>query len=199
MRVLAPPGELRIACDTIVADSGRPDRVDLSAEQHPVGDLPDEALVTCWAAATARPTTWATSPGAFRRTPPGWPRVQAILDFVHERIRFDYQHAANRDAAGFRRAARRLPRLCAPGDHVLPLHEYSGALLHRLSGRHRRAAGPAPMDFSAWFEAFWRALAHVRCPPQHPRIGRILMAPGRDATDWRSPPRSAKPRLRTPS
>jgi hypothetical protein len=45
VRVLAPPGELRIACDTIVADSGRPDRVDLAAEQHAVADLPHDALV----------------------------------------------------------------------------------------------------------------------------------------------------------
>ena len=56
VRLLAPPGQLRIACDTIVADSGRPDRVDLSAEQHAVADLPLTPWCTCWPAGTARPT-----------------------------------------------------------------------------------------------------------------------------------------------
>jgi hypothetical protein len=45
VRILALPGQLRVACDTIVADSGKPDRVDLSAEQHAVADLPHDALV----------------------------------------------------------------------------------------------------------------------------------------------------------
>ena len=77
----------------------------------------------------------------FGKIEPGWPRVQAILDYTHNRIQFGYDHArADRTASeGHQGAQRRLPRLRPSGDHPVPLHEYSGALLHRLSGRYRRA------------------------------------------------------------
>ena len=67
---------------------------------------------------------------------------------------------------------------------LLPLHEHSGAVLHRLSRRYRRAADPAPMDFSAWFEVYLGGRWYTFDARHNaPRIGRILMARGRDATD----------------
>ena len=83
------------------------------------------------------------------------------------------------------RADRRLPGLPAPGHHVLPLPQHPGAVRHGLSGRHRRAAlSDSPMDFSAWFEVYledrwWTFDARHNVP----RIGRVLIATGLDATD----------------
>jgi hypothetical protein len=68
--------------------------------------------------------------------------------------------------------------------HPLPLHERPSPLLHRLFGRHRRASDPAPMDFSAWLEAYLGGRRYTfDARHKKPRIGRILMARGRDATD----------------
>ena len=155
--------------------------------QHPVQDLPDEALVYLLGSRyceTDRLTDTAWS--LFGGTPPGWARVQAICDYVHDRITFGYEHAdPTRTALGRPyRAPRRLPRLRPSRGHVLPLHEHPGALLHRLSRRHRRAAVDAPMDFSAWFEVYLGGHWHTFDARHNtPRIGRILMARGRDATD----------------
>ena len=123
---------------------------------------------------------------AVRQTPPGWARVQAICDFVHNHVRFGYEHArADQDCLrGLSRAVRRLPRLRASGGHLLPLHEHPGALLHRLSRRHRRAAGLGPMDFRAWFEAYLGGRWYTFDARHNiPRIGRVLIGRGRDAAD----------------
>ena len=69
--------------------------------------------------------------------------------------------------------------------HVLPLHEHPGALLHRLPRRHRRAARvPDPMDFAGWFEAYLGGRWYTFDARNNmPRIGRVLIARGRDASD----------------
>ncbi len=82
----------------------------------------------------------------FGKTPLGWARVQAIVDYVHHRIGFGYEHARptkDRLRGACRGAQRGLPRLRPPGHHPVPLHEHPGPLLHRLSRRHRRAGGRA--------------------------------------------------------
>jgi transglutaminase-like putative cysteine protease len=101
VRILAPPGQLRIACDTIVADSGEPDRVDVSAEQHAVADLPHDALVYLLASRYCETDLMMDKAWQlFGRTSAGWRRVQSICDFVHSHIRFGYQDAdASRGAA----------------------------------------------------------------------------------------------------
>jgi hypothetical protein len=45
VRLLAPPGDLRVANDTVIADGGKPDLVDLAAQEHAVADLPHDTLV----------------------------------------------------------------------------------------------------------------------------------------------------------
>ena len=116
----------------------------------------------------------------------GWARVQAICDFVHQRLRFSYPEArptrtANEALAEGVGVCRDFTHLA---DHVVPLPQHSRALLQRLSRRHRRSAGPAPMDFNAWFEVFlggrWFTFDARH---NQPRIGRILIARGRDAAD----------------
>ena len=66
----------------------------------------------------------------------------------------------------------------------LPVHEHTGTLLHRLPWRYRSAPPHDPMDFSAWFEAYLDGAWQVFDPRDStPRIGRVLMARGRDAVD----------------
>ena len=77
-----------------------------------------------------------------------------------------------------------MPRFRPPGGDVLPLHEHPGALLHRVFERCRRAAAACSMDFAGWFEAYLGGGWHTFDPRNNvPRIGRVLMARGRDAVD----------------
>ena len=122
----------------------------------------------------------------FSQTPAGWPRVQAICDFVHRHIRFDYQQArANRTAL---EVYRERVGVCRDYMHLaitfcrclnVPARYCTGYL-----GDIGVPLAPYPMDFSAWFEAFlggqWYAFDARN---NVPRIGRVLMARGRDAAD----------------
>jgi glycosyltransferase involved in cell wall biosynthesis len=93
-RLVAPPGQIEIRTDALVADSGLPDVVEPAARQHEVAELPHDALVFLLASRYCETerlmeAAWAR----FGNTPLGWARVQAICDFVHSHVRFGYQHA----------------------------------------------------------------------------------------------------------
>ena len=93
-RIVAPPGQLTIAADFTVQDSGQPDPVVPEARQIPVQDLPDDVLIFLLGSRYCdtdklSQTAWSL----FGGTPEGWARVQAIVDFAHTRLRFDYQQA----------------------------------------------------------------------------------------------------------
>jgi transglutaminase-like putative cysteine protease len=117
---------------------------------------------------------------------PGWPRVQAICDFVHERIAFDYQKASPTRTAFDGYVDRE--GVCRDFAHLaialcrcmnIPARYCTGYL-----GDIGIAPIDAPMDFSAWFEAYLGGRWYTFDARHNtPRIGRILMATGRDATD----------------
>ena len=187
VRLLAPPGELRVASDTIVSDSGRADRVDVGAEEHAVADLPHDALVYLLAsryceADSMMDKAWEI----FGQAPRGWRRVQAICDFVHSHITFGYQHAdATRGAMrGFveqRGVCRDFAHLAVTFCRCLniPARYCTGYL-----GDIGVPPDPAPMDFSAWFEAFVGGRWYTFDARHNmPRVGRVLIARGRDAAD----------------
>lgn len=93
-RITAPIGRLTISTEFEIYDAGLPDIVPLDAHQHDIGDLPDDTLIYLLGSRyceTDRLTNLAWE--LFGSTPLGWPRVQAILDFVHQHIVFDYQKA----------------------------------------------------------------------------------------------------------
>ena len=187
-RVFAPAGGILLSNDAIVEDNGQPDPQIRDAIQHAVQDLPQEVLLFllasryCEVDSELKDFAWAQ----FGSTPAGWPRVQAICDFVHGHLRFDYLQArATRTALeGFRERV----GVCRDFMHLaitlcrcmnIPARYCTGYL-----GDIGVPPVPDPMDFSAWFEAFlggqWYAF-----DARHnaPRIGRILMARGRDAAD----------------
>jgi len=122
---------------------------------------------TCLPAATARPIACRIRRGPFRAGSKGWPLVKAICDYVHDRLTFGYQYASpGKTAWTPYRTTRRVPRFCPPRHHAVPLHEHTGALLHRLS----RDIG-VPWTTLRWISAAGsslsrRPLVYVRRPPQ---------------------------------
>ncbi|MHC2296672.1 transglutaminase-like domain-containing protein [Rhizobium mongolense] len=186
-RIVAPPGLTTISTAFEIYDSGQPDAVPLDAPQHEIKDLPDDVLVFLLGSRycdTDRLSdfAWAT----FSNTEPGWPRVQAIADFVHGHIEFDYlkadllrtAHGGYCDKTGVCRDFAHLAiTLCRCLN--IPARYCTGYL-----GDIGVPPDPAPMDFSAWFEVYLGGHWHtVDARHNVPRIGRILMGTGRDATD----------------
>ncbi len=185
-RLVAPPGEMRFSADFIVADSGLADESAPGAVQHPVEDLPDEVLVFLLGSRYCETdrlmgTAWTL----FGHVPPGWGRAQAIVDHVHDHITFGYAHARPTRTAW--EAYNERVGVCRDFAHL------AVALCRCMNIPARYCTGylgdigvpyGGPMDFSAWFEVYlggrWWTLDARH---NQPRIGRVLMAHGRDATD----------------
>ncbi len=157
------------------------------ARQTAVEDLPDDTLIFLLGSRycdTDRlsQTAW----DLFGQTPTGWDRVQAICDYVHRHITFDYEQADNTRTAleAFTGRVGGVSGLHPSGRRLLPVHEHSGAVLHRLSGDIGMPPPYGPMDFAAWFEVFLDGQWHTFDARNNvPRIGRVLIARGRDAAD----------------
>ena len=186
-RVVAPAGRLTISTDLVVRDPGTPDPVVPEAVQHPVSELPDDALVFLLGSRycdTDRlsDTAWSL----FGGTPSGWPRVQAICDYVHDRITFGYEHADATRSAWSGHSER--IGVCRDFAHLaITLCRCMNIPARYCTGYLGDIGVPlmdAPMDFSAWFEVYLGGQWHTFDARHNtPRIGRILMARGRDATD----------------
>ncbi len=186
-RVVAPAGEFRIATDTVVLDTGEPDRVNWDAPQHPIDELPAETLqflIGSRYCETDRLLEFAWK--QFGNVPEGWARVQAICDFVHAHLEFGYPHAnVARTALG---AFTERRGVCRDFAHLavtltrcmnIPARYCTGYL-----GDIGVPIDPAPMDFSAWFEAYlggrWVMFDPTRlCPIDSV----VRIAVGRDAKD----------------
>jgi len=186
-RIVAPAGRIRIAGTGVVNDSGLPDPVVPGAVQHMVQDLPQEVLVFLLGSRYCETdhlseTAWRL----FGHTPLGWARVQAICDFVHAHIKFDYADARPTRTAWEAFNERR--GVCRDFAHL------AVALCRCLNIPARYCTGYlgdigmpppyGPMDFAGWFEAYLGGAWHTFDARNNmPRIGRILIARGRDAVD----------------
>jgi hypothetical protein len=147
-RLVAPKGDFQITTDANVADSGLPDELDITARQHDVAELPDEALVFLLGSRYCETEplmnmacVWQYAGGLAARA--GDLRFCPVTCPLRLSVRARDQNRCR--SVG--RALRRLPRLYASGRDTLPLHEHSGALLHRLSRRYRRATTLWPNGF----------------------------------------------------
>ena len=186
-RLVAPKGQIRISSTAVVKDSGEPDIVATSAHQHSIQDLPDESLVFLLGSRycdTQRlsETAWSL----FGRTPPGWARVQAICDFVHNHISFGYEHA--RDTRTAWEAFNEGRGVCRDYAHLaIAFCRCMNIPARYCSGYLADIGVPppcGPMDFAGWFEAYLGGRWYTFDPRNNvPRIGRVLMARGRDAID----------------
>ncbi len=186
-RTTAPAGTVTLSTDFVIEDSGRPDEVALDAPEIPVQDLPDEALKYLLASRYCESdrlseVAWSL----FGNTPRGWARVQAIVDFVHRHITFGYEYASPTRSAwdGYRERV----GVCRDFAHLsvtfcrcmnIPARYCTGYL-----GDIRVPSVDAPMDFSAWFEAYLGNRWYTFDARHNtPRVGRVLIAQGRDAAD----------------
>jgi transglutaminase-like putative cysteine protease len=186
-RIVAPKGTLRLSTDAVVNDSGLPDIVASDARQTPVEALPDDTLLFLLGSRYCE--TDRLSDVAWRMfgtTPPGWPRVQAICDYVHRHITFGYEHARFTRTAW--EALQDRTGVCRDYAHLavafcrcmnVPARYCTGYL-----GDIGIPPPYGPMDFAAWFEAYLDGHWYTFDPRNNiPRIGRVLIARGRDAAD----------------
>jgi transglutaminase-like putative cysteine protease len=186
-RLVAPAGGVTLRGNALVRDSGLPDAIAEDAEQLPVEQLPDDVLVYLMASRyceTDKLVDLAWS--LFGNTKPGWARVTAICQYVHDRITFGYAHAHHMKSAFD--AHEQGAGVCRDFAHLaLTLCRCMGIPARYCTG-YLGDIGippvPMPMDFSGWFEAYLSGRWYT-FDARHvvPRIGRILMATGRDAAD----------------
>jgi transglutaminase-like putative cysteine protease len=186
-RILAPTGAMRISTDTVVSDTGLPDPTVSDAAQIPVEQLPQEALVFLLASRFCDSDRLADLAWThFAHTQPGWARVQAICDFVHQRIAFGYEHARVTRSASEAYEERR--GVCRDYAHLAVAFCRALNIPARYCTGYLGDVGTPPPyppgDFAAWFEAYLGGQWHTFDPRNNvPRIGRVLLARGRDAAD----------------
>jgi transglutaminase-like putative cysteine protease len=186
-RIVAPRGRMRISADALVNDSGLPDAIVPEAQQYPVPDLPEEALLFLLGSRYCETdrlseTAWKL----FGEAPTGWGRVQSICDYVHRHITFGYEHARMTRSA--LEALHEKTGVCRDYAHLavafcrcmnIPARYCTGYL-----GDIGMPPPYGPMDFAAWFEVFLGGQWHTFDARNNiPRIGRVLIARGRDASD----------------
>lgn len=186
-RFIAPAGVVRLWNSTLIEDSGEVDAQNPSARELPVEQLPPETLRFLLGSRYCEVDLLSnTAVELFGAIPPGWKRVQAICDWVHEKVTFGYNFARSTKTALDVYTER--VGVCRDFQHLavtfcralnIPARYVTGYL-----GDIGVPPNPAPMDFSAWFEVYledrwWAFDARFN----EPRIGRVLIAVGRDATD----------------
>ena len=186
-RFLAPAGTVRLWNSTLIEDSGQPDRQNPDAREIPVEELPAETLRFLLASRYCEVDLLSnTAVELFGSVPPGWQRVQAICDWVYKKVTFGYSFARSTKTALDVYTERM--GVCRDFQHLavtfcralnIPARYVTGYL-----GDIGVPLAPTPMDFSAWFEVYledrwWTFDARHN----QPRIGRVLIAVGRDAAD----------------
>jgi len=186
-RIVAPKGKIRISTTAVVRDSGKPDVVVPTARQIPLDELPEEALVFLLASRYCETEllsdiAWKL----FSATEPGWHRVQAICDFVHNHIKFDYMQARATRTAW--EAYNEGVGVCRDYAHLAVAFCRSMNIPARYCTGYLGDIGVPPphgvMDFAGWFEAYLGGQWYTFDARNNtPRIGRVLIARGRDAVD----------------
>jgi len=185
-RFVAPAGHLRLSNSTLIRDSGNADEEYQFAQETPVGELPHSVLQFLLSSRYCEVDRFVTiANDLFGSVAPGWGRVKAIADWVNKTVAFDYKKARPTKTALDVFTER--TGVCRDFQHL------AITLCRALNIPARYATGylgdiripsRGPMDFSAWFEVYlgdrWWTLDARH---NQPRVGRVLMAVGRDAAD----------------
>lgn len=186
-RLVAPAGTFTLGTNGVIRDDGTADPVGWDAVQHPVEALSPETLLFLLGSRYCE--TDRLSDEAWRlfaHTPLGWPRVQAICDFVHSHVTFGYEHSrATRTAAETYAEGR---GVCRDFTHLaITFCRCLNIPARYCTGYVSDIGQPPPyppMDFAAWMEVYLGGRWWTFDPRNNaPRIGRILIAQGRDAAD----------------
>jgi transglutaminase-like putative cysteine protease len=186
-RIVAPIGRIRLTSTGVVRDSATHDVLTISAQQDALQDLPEETLVFLLGSRYCETdllseVAWSR----FGQSTPGWSRVQAICDFVHNHIAFDYQKARSTRTAW--EAFNERMGVCRDYAHLAIALCRCMNIPARYCTGYLGDMGTLPpygvMDFAAWFEVYLGGGWHTFDARNNvPRIGRVLIARGRDAAD----------------
>ena len=185
-RFVAPAGRLRLTNSTLIRDSGMPDPVNPQAREISVGELPNGVLTYLLNSRYCEVDRFAhIAVDLFSNAPSGWGRVKAVCDWVNSKVRFDYMHARPTKTALDVYTER--VGVCRDFQHLAITFCRALNIPARYATGYLGDIGvppSGPMDFSAWFEVYlegrwWTFDARHN----KPRIGRVLMATGRDASD----------------
>jgi transglutaminase-like putative cysteine protease len=186
-RLVAPAGRFTLKTETVVRDSGQWDAADPSAAQSLVQNLPSDSVVFLLGSRYCETDilsdiAW----NLFGHTPLGWGRVQAVCDYVHNHITFGYAHSRPTRTAA--QAFKEKRGVCRDYAHLaLAFCRCLNIPARYCTGYISDIGLPppyAPQDFGAWIEVFLGDRWHIFDPRNNdPRIGRILVARGRDAAD----------------
>jgi transglutaminase-like putative cysteine protease len=190
-RITAPAGLLTIGADATIRDSGLPDAFEPQAREMEVDRLPSDVLQFLLGSRYCEtdvltPLAWSL----FGSGPRGWARVQGIVDYVHNHLTFSYPNARPTRTAA--QAWEERIGVCRDFAHLtialcramsIPARYVNGYL-----GDIGVPAVPDPMDFSAWVEVYLEGPQGGRwytfdARHNRPRIGRVVIARGRDAAD----------------
>jgi len=186
-RLVAPAGTMTVSTDGIIRDSGHADPVNDAAEQYPIEQIPSDALIYLLPSRYCETDilsdfAWES----FNQEPQGWARVQAICNFVHNKVRFGYEHSRPT-----RTAVETLNEgvgVCRDFTHLaIALCRCLNIPARYCTGYVSDIGQPAPyppMDFAAWMEVYLGGRWWVFDPRNNDtRLGRVLIARGRDAAD----------------
>jgi len=185
-RFVAQPGLVRLSNSTLITDSGLPDEVNENAREVPVGDVPTEFLCYLLNSRYCEVDRFSNiAYELFGHVSPGWSRVQAICGWVNWKVTFSYPHARPTKSALDVYTER--IGVCRDFQHLAITFCRAMNIPARYATGYLGDIGVpvnGPMDFSAWFEVYlegrwWTMDARHNAP----RIGRVLMAVGRDASD----------------
>jgi transglutaminase-like putative cysteine protease len=186
-RIVAPKGQIKLFTDALIRDDGKPDKVVQQAKQTPIENLPDDALLYLLGSRYCETDllseiAWQL----FDKASDGWARVEAICNYVNQHIAFGYQYARPTKTAW--EAFQERTGVCRDFAHLaitfcrcmnIPARYCTGYL-----GDIGIPPTNSPMDFAGWFEAYLDGNWHTFDPRNNtPRIGRVLIARGRDAAD----------------
>jgi transglutaminase-like putative cysteine protease len=186
-RIVAPQGEIRITADCTLTDTGVPDLVADWAQQQLVQELPQEVLVYLMGSRYCETDRLSEQAWRlFEHSPTGWGRVQAICDFVHNHIAFGYEYANSTKSAWEVFTQRQ--GVCRDYAHLAITFCRCMNIPARYCTGYLSDIGTMPPygpgDFAGWFEAYLGGRWYTFDPRNNrPRIGRVLMAQGRDAAD----------------
>jgi transglutaminase-like putative cysteine protease len=186
-RFVAPAGHFEVSTDAVVRDSGEWDAVVLDATERPIEQLPADTIQYLLGSRYCETDrlmdeAWRL----FGTKAPGWARVQAICDYVHDHLNFGYEHARPTRTAYEAYVERR--GVCRDYAHLAVTFCRCLNIPTRYCTGYITDIGLPPpyepMDFAAWMEVYLGGRWHVFDPRNNaPRVGRILVAHGRDAAD----------------
>ncbi|GAC1447657.1 MAG: transglutaminase family protein [Ktedonobacteraceae bacterium] len=186
-RLVLPEGAHTLRYDAVVKVSDNWDEVAPATPQLPVEDLPDDTLLYTLPSRFCQSDVLSdTAWQLFGNTEPGWQRVQAVCDWVHNRIRFQYGTSTPLTSAVD--VYEQGVGVCRDFTHLAVTFCRALNIPTRYVFGYIPDIGVPPpddpMDFCAWMEVYLGDRWWTFDPRNNtPRVGRVLIGRGRDALD----------------